>query len=411
MMGGIEIEECILAHIGCIEMMDSHEKFMEEALALAVKGSAWVSPNPMVGAVVVKNGAVVGRGWHERFGGPHAEVHALRNAGGEARGSTLYCTLEPCNHSGKTPPCSQAVIATGITTVVLGTRDPNPVAVGGVAALRSAGIHVVEGVLEAECRRVNAAFFKTVQTQTPLVALKWAMSLDGKIATETGDSKWITGDAARMYARRLRGRYDALLAGIGTVLADDPALNVRLESDAETAAIRQPRRVILDSHARTPLTSRLLSVQPAGPLIVVACRSSNADTQDRIANLSNKGVDVIEVEPGANGSISIGAAIHELGQRGVLSVMVEGGAQILGACVDAKLADRAHVFIAPKIVGGGRSLTAVVGRGVESIAAALTFVDGSLNMRSIGADCLIEGALTEWGWLSATGRSAPNVGA
>lgn len=379
-------------------MAELHERWMDEALALAAMGARWVSPNPMVGAVVVKNGAVIGRGWHEKFGGSHAEVIALRNAGSDARGATLFCTLEPCNHTGKTPPCVQAVIAAGVETVVLGARDPNPIASGGVDALRAAGIRVIEGIREKECQRINAAFFKFVRTKTPLVALKWAMSLDGKIATATGDSKWITSHVSREYARRMRGKYDAVLAGIGTVLADDPALNVRLENEAETASIRQPRRVILDTHARLPIASRLLSVQTAGALIVMACHTTHSETNDRIATLRDAGVDVVEVEPGASGRIPIQTAIQELGKRGILSVMVEGGAQVLGAFVDAKIADRAHVFVAPKIIGGNRGLAAVGGLGVERMTDTMKFIEGSTSSQNIGGDILIEGVLSEWGW-------------
>lgn len=374
-------------------MADAHEKWMDEALALAVRGAGWVSPNPMVGAVVVKNGVAVGRGWHEKFGGPHAEVHALLQAGSDARGATLYCTLEPCNHTGKTPPCTQAVVAAGIATVVLGARDPNPVASGGIAVLRAAGIDVIEGIRELECRRINTAFLKFTQTHTPLVALKWAMSLDGRIATSSGDSKWITCESSRAHAHLLRSRYDAVAVGIGTVLADNPSLNVRIEN----ATIRHPRRVIFDTHARTPASSRLIQVPPGGAMIVASFRA-DADARERMSALRDAGADVIEVDEDAGGSVSINAALSELGKRGVLSVMVEGGARLLGAFVDSKLADRVHAFVAPKIIGGEKSLSAISGHGVLRVADALKFIDGSMTSRPIGEDVLIEGALSEWGW-------------
>src|SRR4051812_9970720 len=193
--------------------MINHEAFLDEALALAARGLGWVSPNPMVGALVVKNGKVIGRGWHKQFGGPHAEIFALQEAGIEARGATLYCTLEPCNHTGKTPPCVQAVLRAGIAEVVLGARDPNPVAAGGADALREAGVKVITDVRVNECRALNAAFFKHTATGLPLVSLKWAMTADGKIATASGDSKWISGEAAREYAHRLRAEHDAVLVG------------------------------------------------------------------------------------------------------------------------------------------------------------------------------------------------------
>ncbi|HLX60399.1 MAG TPA: bifunctional diaminohydroxyphosphoribosylaminopyrimidine deaminase/5-amino-6-(5-phosphoribosylamino)uracil reductase RibD [Planctomycetota bacterium] len=374
----------------------THEIWMDEALALAERGRGWVSPNPMVGAVVVRDGNVVGRGWHREFGGPHAEVFALREAGEAARGAALYCTLEPCNHTGKTPPCTRAIIDAGIRTVVLGAIERNPVADGGIEALRAAGIEVVERIRECECFRINAPFFKFVDTKTPFVALKWAMSLDGKIATKTGDSKWITGESARAHAHLLRSRHDAVLVGIGTVLADDPALNVR--GAAMMSGVRQPRRVVLDSRARTPLTGRLWfhpDDGSAGPLLIVISAGIDADGRSRARALRDNGAEIIEAEPDANGRVLVTSAIRELGARGVCSILVEGGAQVLGACVDAKIADRAHVFIAPTIIGGEMGKTAVGGCGTERVTLAIG--RAFTSMTKFGGDYLIEVPLSVWG--------------
>ena len=236
---------------------------MREALELAERGRGHTSPNPVVGALVVKAGRVLGRGWHERFGGPHAEVVALRRAGRRAAGATLYLTFEPCAHLGKTPPCVDAIRAARVDQVVLGAGDPNPLAGGGARVLRAAGVKVVRGVLEAACRLQNAPFFKYVRTGLPLVSVKWAMSADGKIATARGESRWISGEAARAFAHRLRAAHDAVLVGVGTVLADAPLLTARPAAGGNGW---QPRRVILDSQARTPLDLSLIHIsEPTRP--------------------------------------------------------------------------------------------------------------------------------------------------
>lgn len=379
--------------------MDAHEKWMDHALALAERGRGWVSPNPVVGAVVVRDDAAVGQGWHREFGGPHAEVLALREAGDRARGATLYCTLEPCNHSGKTPPCTRAVIESGIARVVLGARDPNPAAAGGVEALRAAGIEIIEGVRERECRRINAPFFKFMATGLPLVTLKWAMSLDGRIATRSGDSKWISGDPARAIVHRMRARHDAVLAGVGTVMVDDPSLNARLEDPAAAAAARQPRRVVLDPSARMRLDGMIWTAAPAGPLLVAVVRPEDAETTARIGALRAKGAEIVEATRDEAFNVSAAEVLRELGKRGVLSVLVEGGAHTHGQFIDARLADRVCAFVAPAIVGGKEARSAVNGLGAESMADAWKLIPGSAQMQAVGDDFLIEGALSEWGAL------------
>jgi len=358
---------------------------------LARLGRGWTSPNPVVGAVIVKAEKIVGHGWHKEFGGPHAESMALQAAGEAARGATLYCTLEPCNHTGKTPPCAPAVIQAGITRVVLGAPDPNPVAAGGLAALRSAGIDVSTGVCEDECRRLNAPFFKHVATGLPLVSVKWAMSADGKIATAQRDSKWITGTAARALAQRLRAQHDAVLVGIGTVLADAPRLNCRVPGVPNAGkGPKQPRRVILDACARTPLEAPLWTAPDAGP-VIVACGS--AAPAEGVAALRAKGADIIQCQA-EQGRLPLKEVLAALAERGVLSVLIEGGGEVLGSVLDAGLADMGYVFIAPKIIGGREGIPAVGGTGAARVAEAQTFRDA--KVRVLGKDVFISGVLSAW---------------
>jgi diaminohydroxyphosphoribosylaminopyrimidine deaminase / 5-amino-6-(5-phosphoribosylamino)uracil reductase len=361
--------------------MSDHEKYLNEALKLAAKGLGRVAPNPLVGALLVRNGRIVGRGWHQDYGGLHAEANAIKDAGEKARGATLYCTLEPCNHQGKQPPCSQAVIDAGISQVILGALDPNPIAAGGIGTLTASGVAVVTGVHEERCAAINAPFFKRVASGLPYVTLKWAMTLDGKIATHSGDSKWVTSEPAREFSHRLRACHDAILVGVGTVLADNPSLNVRLPL-IETGRFR-PRRVILDSRARTPLTGALWEVpNSSAPTILVTA----AAEPSRVQALRNKGAAVL-VCAEKDGHIDLHAALKTLSELGVNSVLVDGGSAVLGAFADARLFDAVRVFVAPKIAGSGKSLTAVGGGGVEKMQDALKI--GTLRSKAIGDDLLL----------------------
>jgi diaminohydroxyphosphoribosylaminopyrimidine deaminase/5-amino-6-(5-phosphoribosylamino)uracil reductase len=344
-----------------------------------------------VGAVVVNAGRIVGRGWHKQYGGPHAEVFALEEAGELARGAALYATLEPCNHTGKTPPCVQAILAAGIKKIVLGARDPNPVAAGGAAALIAAGVEVVDGVFDAECRALNAPFFKTVQTGLPLISLKWAMSLDGKIAASGGDSKWITSDESRAAAHRLRARHDAVLIGIGTLLADGSQLTCRTPpAGSETS--RQPQRIVLDSSARTPLDAPIWDAPGGGPVTIVCAAST---PHERVDALRARGARIVEA-PGDCAGLDVRETLKALAKLRIQSILVEGGGRVLGSFVDARVADRAFIFIAPKIIGGAGGLAAVAGRGVARVADALRL--RKLHVTPIGADVLVDGALSEWEW-------------
>jgi diaminohydroxyphosphoribosylaminopyrimidine deaminase/5-amino-6-(5-phosphoribosylamino)uracil reductase len=358
--------------------------YMKLALRLAAKGAGFVSPNPMVGAVVVKNGEIVGRGYHRRAGLPHAEVVALSDAGERARGADLYVTLEPCNHQGRTPPCTRAVVAAGVRRVIISTRDPNPnVAGGGAQYLRSNGVQVETGVLEREGRKLNEAWFHWVETGRPWVIAKAACSLDGKIATATGESQWITGEAARLYGHRLRHRVDAILVGINTALSDDPQLTTRLPRGRGM----DPIRVVLDSHLRLPETARMLHQKSAAPTWI-AC--TEAAPTGKIELLRKQGAEVL-VLPEESGQVSLAALPKLLGERQVQSVLVEGGAAVLGSFFLQRLVNRFYFFYAPKFIGGDGAPGVLGGHGISRLSDALQARD--LSLGRVGNDLLVSGYL------------------
>lgn len=348
------------------------ERFMDEALKLAAKGTGWTNPNPMVGAVIVKNGKIIGRGYHRQAGSAHAEIEALASAGGNARGATLYVNLEPCAHFGKTPPCVEAIINAGIKRVVCSGIDPNPQVQGrGVARLKQFRISVSVGVRRAEARSLNEAFFIFHEKNRPFVALKCAMSLDGKLATRTGDSKWITSEKARAFARGLRGTYQAIIVGVNTVIEDNPHLGAR------TKGRKDPVRVIVDSRLRIPHNARVLR----DTNVIIATTSSAPSI--KIRNLENRGIRVLTFK-GAH--VSILKLLAELREMEIISVFVEGGGEILGSFIDAKMADKAYIFCAPILVGGVGAHS-IGGTGVQKIARALRFKE--MSVKSLGSDILI----------------------
>jgi diaminohydroxyphosphoribosylaminopyrimidine deaminase/5-amino-6-(5-phosphoribosylamino)uracil reductase len=359
-------------------------RWMTRALALATRGRGLTSPNPMVGAVVVRDGAVVAEDFHARAGGPHGEAAALAAAGDRARGATLYVTLEPCNHAGRTPPCVDAIVRAGVRRVVSATRDPNPrVTGGGAAALAAAGIEVVMGCLEREARELNRVFFTTVERQRPHVTLKWAMTLDGKIAAFDGRSRWITGEAARREAHRLRSQSDAVVTGIGTVLADDPALTVRLESPWP----REPYRVVVDSRARLPLGAALLRTGTRSRILVAVGEDAPAP---RVAALASSGVTVLQCKS-REGRVDVADLCARLLGLDVTAVLLEAGGELAGAFVHGRLVDRVAVFVAPKILGGAGAPTPAGGPGL-GLPEALRVAD--LTARPLGDDWLLEGTVT-----------------
>ena len=335
------------------------------------------SPNPHVGAVVVDAaGRILGRGHHERAGEAHAEVAAIASASA-TEGHTLYVTMEPCNHHGRTPPCTDAVIAAGFARVVLGARDPAPHVPGSVEKMRAAGIEVTLGVLEAQCDALIADFAKHIRTGLPYVTLKAAVTLDGRMATRTGDSKWITGEDARTEAHRMRDRADAVMVGVGTVLADDPALTVRHVEGVD------PLRVVLDARLRTPVDAKLAR---AGTIVMHAAGAERA----RANALRARGCELVEVAA-HEGALDLGAVLKTLGARDVVRLLVEGGPTLHAALLDGGHADHAAIFVAPKIVGDASAPAFAGGRGVDAIAEAWTLRDP--QTRTLGTDVLIEGAL------------------
>jgi diaminohydroxyphosphoribosylaminopyrimidine deaminase/5-amino-6-(5-phosphoribosylamino)uracil reductase len=359
-------------------MAEAHEAFMRRALELARRGEGYTRPNPLVGAVVVRDGEVVAEGYHARYGGPHAEAEALERAGAAARGADLYVNLEPCvDFPGKkTPSCAERIIAAGIRRVIIATRDPNPLVGGkGVERLRAAGIEVVEGVLAEEARELNEIFFHWIRTGRPFVALKLAMSLDGKIATRTGDSRWITGPEARRRAHELRRRHAAVLVGVNTVLADDPRLTVR---EVEGP---QPLRIVLDSRGRIPLSARVLSGD-AGTVIA----AGEGIAPDKLEALRAKGAEVWRL-PAAAGRVDIAALLARLGERGVDSVLVEGGGEVAWSFLSRGLVHKLYLFYGPVVIGGREAIPAVGGEGVPQLAAAPRFRFGTVER--LGADLLV----------------------
>lgn len=356
---------------------------MQLALELAAKARGRTTPNPMVGAVIVKDGRVVGRGYHAQAGTPHAEVHALREAGESARGATAYVTLEPCSHYGRTPPCADALIQAGVKRVVAAMEDPNPLVAGnGLARLREAGILTEVGLCEEAAQQLNEVFIKFITTKKPFILFKTAMTLDGKIATVKGQSQWITGEQARRWVHYLRDSYDAIMVGIGTVLADDPALTTRLPGQVT----RDPIRVIVDTQARTPLESKILNQESVAPTMILV---SEKAPQERVAALTQKGAKVILVPSGTDQRLELTAVVDRLGQAGITSVLLEGGGQLAGSCFKAKLVDKVCWFVAPKIVGGHSAPGPVGDLGIDHMDKAITV--GRISPRQIGEDFMIEG--------------------
>jgi diaminohydroxyphosphoribosylaminopyrimidine deaminase/5-amino-6-(5-phosphoribosylamino)uracil reductase len=363
-------------------MTTGDETWMRRALDLAGRGRGRVEPNPLVGAVVARDGRSVGEGWHDGFGGPHAEVNALAAAGDAARGATLYVTLEPCCHHGKTPPCTEAVVRAGVSRVVAAMYDPFPqVAGNGAAVLREAGVAVEVGLLEPEARRLNAPYLTLLGSGRPFVLAKWAMTLDGKIATRAGDSKWISNEESRRRVHELRGRVDAVLIGIGTALADDPQLTARPPGP------RTATRIVLDSQCRLPPTSHLATTAREVPTLLA---TTAAAPDSSAGELEKRGCEVLRL-PDANGRADVGALLAELGRRRMTNLLVEGGAAVVGSFFDARAIDEVHVFLAPRLAGGSGAHAPVGGLGVETIAQALN-VEG-LTVESVAGDLYVRGRI------------------
>ena len=339
------------------------EQYMRRAIQLAEQGEGKTRPNPLVGAVVVKDGRIIGEGYHTQYGSLHAEREALADCirrGGNSKGADIYVTLEPCCHTGKQPPCTDALIEAGIKRAVVGSSDPNPLVAGkGIELLRQHGIEVETGFLKKECDALNSIFFHYITTGRPYVALKYAMTADGKIATVSGQSKWITGEKARQHVHRLRNRYASILVGINTVLADNPMLNCRLSGGVN------PLRIVLDTSLRIPLDCHLVQSAREIPLLVVCGASSD----DKKTALEKLGVEVLPM-PGKDGSPDLNALAAELGKRGIDSLLIEGGSQVHYSALSAGIVNHIYSYVAPKIFGGAQALGPVSGTGVQQVSDA-----------------------------------------
>ena len=355
------------------------ESFMRLVLTLAEKGMGHTSPNPMVGSVIVKDGRIIGQGYHKRYGEPHAERNALASCTEDPSGATMYVTLEPCCHYGKQPPCTDAIISAGISRVVTGSGDPNPLVAGkGVSILREHGIEVTEHVLKKECDALNEVFFHYITRKKPFVVMKYAMTLDGKIAAHTGNSKWVTGEEARNNVQADRGRYSAIMAGIGTVLKDDPLLTCRIPGR------RNPVRIICDSSLRTSLKSRIAATIPEARTIIATC----CNDDDLIRTYSDAGFEIIKVNR-TDGHLDLNELMDRLYELKIDSILLEGGGRLNWSALKAGIVDKVQAYIAPKLFGGENAKTPVEGEGVSDPAGAFRLKD--IAIRHFGEDLLIEG--------------------
>ena len=366
--------------------MEDHKDhhYMRQALELAEKGAGYASPNPMVGAVIVNAGQVVGRGFHEKFGSAHAEVNAITAAGEKTRGATLYVTLEPCNHTGKTGPCTQAILDAHIRRVVIAMPDPNPgVAGGGADYLRSKGVYVETGLEQKAAEQLNEAFVHFVGTQRPFVTAKCAATLDGRIATANGDSKWVTGPVARGVVHELRHRHDAIMVGIDTVLADDPSLTTRREGQPG----RDPLRVIIDPKGRLPQTAKMLTQPSDAETWVVVDEKVEQTNKERLLAAGTKLLPLCTDQ----GRFDMAKVVAILGEKGISSLLIEGGGALLGSAFRGGIVQKIAFFYAPKLLGGDDGVPVCRGRGREMMADAIEISD--LTVRSLGPDFLMEGYL------------------
>lgn len=362
------------------DFLSYDEKYMKLAMQLAGNAIGRTSPNPLVGAVIVKDNRVVGCGWHRKAGTPHAEVHALNQAGELAQGADVYVTLEPCAHYGKTPPCAKALVEAKVKNVYGGLLDVNPKVAGkGFKILEDAGIHVEYGFLQDELRKQNEVFFKWIEHKKPFVVLKAAMTLDGKIATATGQSKWITNETSRAYGYKLRDIYDGIMVGINTVIEDNPMLTARVDGG------KNPIRIVVDSSLKIDINANVVQDKSAKTIIATTDKAN----KDKILKLQAQDVDVIVVDKDENDKVDIEKLLDILGQQNICSILVEGGATLSGSFVAKKLVDKVYFFIAPKIIGGKEAKTPVAGTGILNLQEALALKD--IQIEKLEEDILIIG--------------------
>lgn len=357
--------------------------YMKRALELAKRGEGFVSPNPLVGAVIVKNDEIIGEGYHECFGEDHAEINTFKNKIKDIDGSTMYVTLEPCSHYGKTPPCVETIIKSGVIKVIVGTLDSNPLVSGrGIKILESNGIEVITGVLENECKQINEVFFKYIETQLPFVTLKYAMTLDGKIASYTGSSRWISNSLSREYVHELRHKNSAIMVGIGTVLNDDPSLNTRLDDFKNSL---DPIRIIVDTNGRIPLDSKVINMESNSKTILA---TTDSIENDKLKALESKNVSII-ICPLKNNQVDLSFLLKALGEQNIDSILLEGGSELNFNMLKEHLVDKVITFIAPKIIGGKDSKTPVGGVGIELMKDAIDIYN--VKYRVFDSDICIEG--------------------
>lgn len=362
------------------------EHFMRMALDLAGKGEGFTSPNPMVGAVIVKNGKVVGKGYHRASGEAHAEVNAIDDAGALTQGSTLYVTLEPCNHTGRTPPCTEKVLAAGIKRVVVAMIDPNPgVKGGGTTYLKSRGLDITTGICENRAKKCNEVYIKYVKTKRPFTIIKCAATLDGRIATRTGDSKWVTGEKSRRFVHRLRHAVDAIMVGINTVEKDNPSLTTRLTNRPGNFKGLDPVRIVIDTHLRIPEEAKLLQLESDSDTIIITGRLASKDKKARI---EKKGAKVVE-SPVKDGLIDLDILMDRLGALGITSLLIEGGSRITASALSAGIADKIVFFFAPKILGGDDGVPVCRGPGPDLMKNCIPVKD--IDIRRFDDDVMIQG--------------------
>lgn len=365
------------------EQQKIDEQYMAIALSLAKKGAGFTNPNPMVGAVIVKDGKIIGEGYHKKYGGPHAEVNAFADAkerGENTKGATIYVTLEPCFHYGKTPPCVDLVLRKEVSRVVIGTLDPNPLVAGqSVKKLEKAGIEVVSGIRKEECLKLNEIFFQYVTTKKPFILLKSALSLDGKIATVTGESQWISCEESRREVHELRGKYASIMVGIGTVLADNPSLTCRLEGK------KSPIRIIVDSSLRTPLDANILKNQDIAKTIIATTSRAKSEKKQKIEEM---GVEVLILD-GEDGQVDLVSLQKAISERKIDSILLEGGADLAFSAIKAGIVDKVRYYIAPIMLGGQQTKTALGGEGFQHLRDAFSLEN--ITTRQIGQDICIEG--------------------
>jgi diaminohydroxyphosphoribosylaminopyrimidine deaminase/5-amino-6-(5-phosphoribosylamino)uracil reductase len=351
-------------------------EYMQKALSLAKIAAGYTSPNPAVGCVIVKNDRIIGTGYHRKAGTPHAEVWALREAGEEAKGSTVYVTLEPCAHYGKTPPCAKTLVEKGVAKVVIAMLDPNPLVAGkGAAILRTAGIQVEVGLLSKEAAKLNEAFIKWMMVKQPFIVAKIAQSLDGKIATRTGKSQWITNHWARSYGHYLRSCYDGILVGIGTIIADNPLLTCRVDREGQEKP-HQPVRIVLDSKGRISLSARVVTDKTTETIII----TTDACADKKIRSLEEAGVKVLVAEKDEEGHVALDNALSLLGENGIQSILIEGGAAVQGSFFDSRLIDKIYAFMGNKVIGSTKALTSVAGAGADNLDECLPLTFDSVEI-------------------------------